>query len=152
MKRAIMAGFFLCSLVLLQGEARAQRKTILTGKLAAARSDASFQWENVDGAQVARLWQVEGASVYPQISVLRVSNNTYLKFSRDPKGFMKFVNAHKVFSKDVIVAGPWVSLSSVDQKDDPPDWVLTLVHGKMSTMIVAALPQLKQEDAGSKTQ
>jgi hypothetical protein len=150
MKRAIFAGIFLCSVLLLQGQAWAQRKTILTGKPAAARSDASLQWESVDGTQVLRIWQVDGASVYPQIAVLRVSNFTYLKFSQDPKGFVKFVNAHKVFSKDVLVAGPWVALSSVDQKDDPPDWVLTLVHGKMSTMIVAALPQLKQEDASPK--
>jgi hypothetical protein len=38
----------------------------------------------------------------------------------------------------------------VDQKDASPDWVLTMVHGKRSTMIVAALPQLKQEEASSK--
>ena len=92
-----------------------------------------------------KLWQVEGKEVWPQVSVLRVSNAQYLKFSQDPKGFMDFVNVHKLFSKPVIVAGPWVSLSSVDQKDDSSDWVLTLLHGKRSTMIVAALPQLKQE-------
>jgi hypothetical protein len=109
-----------------------------------------MQWEKVNGTQVMRIWQVEGKDIWPQISVLRVSNATYLKFSQDPKGFMKFVNEQKVFSKDVIVAGPWVSLSSVDQKDASPDWVLTMVHGKRSTIIVAALPQLKQEEASSK--
>jgi hypothetical protein len=112
----------------------------------------SLQWKNVGGKQVLRLWQLEGTDEFPQISVLRLSNANYLKFSQNPKGFMKFVNEHRVFSKDVIIAGPWVSLSSVDQKDGPSDWVLMLVHGKMSTMIVAALPQLKQEGAGSKTQ
>jgi hypothetical protein len=116
------------------------------------RSDVSVKWENVDGPQALRVWQLEGPNIYPQISVLRVSNDAYLKFSQDPKSFMNFVNAHKVFSKDVIVAGPWVSLSSVDQKSNPPDWVLTIVHGKKSTMIVSALPQLKQEDPGSNTQ
>jgi len=110
------------------------------------RSDASFQWENKGGEQVLRLWQKD---VYPQIALLKVSNVSFLKFFQDPKSFMAFVNEHQVFSKAVIVAGPWVSLSSVDQKDQQPDWVLTLVHGKMSTMIVAALPQLKLEDDSS---
>ena len=113
-----------------------------------ARSKAPLQWENVGDTQVLRLWQSEE---YPQTSILRVSNAAYRKFFQDPKGFMAFVNEHNIFSKDVIVAGPWVSLSSVDQKDNPPDWVLTLVHGKRSTMIVAALPELELEDASSKT-
>jgi hypothetical protein len=117
----------------------------------AGRSDASLQWEKVGDEQVLKLWKLEGPEKYPQISVLRVSNITYLKFFQDAKGFMEFVNEHPIFSKPVIVAGPWVSLSSADQKDEPADWVLTLVHGKMSTAIVAALPQLKLEDASSKT-
>jgi len=98
-----------------------------------------------DDIQVLRTWQLEGADVYPQVSLLRVSNTAYQNYFRDPQGFMKFVNMNKVFSKDVIIAGPWVSLSSFDAKDESPDWVLTMVHGKMSTMIVSALPQLKQE-------
>jgi hypothetical protein len=149
MKRWIITGFFLFSMVLVEGLISSQQKTILTGTTAAALSDVSIKWENIDGRQVLRVWQLEGPNIYPQISVLRVSNDAYLKFSQDPKGFMSFVNGHKVFSKDVIVAGPWVSLSSVDQKSNPPDWVLTIVHGKKSTMIVSALPQLKQEDPGS---
>jgi hypothetical protein len=152
MKRWIITGFFLFSLVLVEGPISPQQKAILTGATAAGRPDVSINWENVDGRQVLRVWQLEGPNIYPQISVLRVSNDAYLKFSQDPKGFMNFVNAHKVFSKDVIVAGPWVSLASVDQKTNPPDWVLTIVHGKKSTMIVSALPQLKQEDPGSNTQ
>jgi hypothetical protein len=111
-----------------------------------------MKWENVDadGTQMMKVWEEEGANVWPQISVLRVTNGAYLKFSRDPNAFMGFVNAHNVFSKPVIVAGPWVSLSSVDPKDASPDWVLTMVHGRESTMIVAALPLLKQEKASSK--
>jgi hypothetical protein len=115
---------------------------------------APLEWEKLrDGVQVLRIWQLEGTSVYPQVSVLRVSNAEYLKFFQDPKGFMKFVNANKVFSKDVIVAGPWVTLSSYNPKSpkEDPDWVLTLVHGKLSYMIVSALPQLTQEYPATKT-
>jgi hypothetical protein len=148
MKRTIFTVFFLCSLLLLQDAGDAQRKSLLMGG-PAAESEKPLRWEAAEGTQVLRLWQLEGPNTWPQISVLRVSNSTYLKFSQNPKGFMEFVNAHKVFSKDVILAGPWVSLSSVDQKNDPTDWVLTIEHGKMSTMIVSALPQLKLEDPDS---
>jgi len=104
-----------------------------------------MKWEKLDadGTQVMRVWEEEGANVWPQIAVLRLTNATYLRFSRDPNAFMGFVNAHNVFSKPIIVAGPWVSLSSIDPKNDSPDWVLTAVHKIKSTMIVAALPQLK---------
>jgi|ERR1700730_8866094 hypothetical protein len=112
------------------------------------QSDAYPQWENEGGELVLRLWQ---ADQYPQIALLKVSNASFLKFFQDPNGFMDFVNQYQVFSKAVIVAGPWVSLSSVDPKDQQPDWVLTLIHGKMSTMIVSALPQLKLEDDSSNT-
>jgi hypothetical protein len=58
---------------------------------------------------------------------------------------MEFVNKHHVFSKDVIVVGPSVALSSLGRKEDSQDLVLTLVHGKKSTMIVSAVPQLNWE-------
>jgi hypothetical protein len=98
-----------------------------------------------------RVWQLEGEKLYPQVAVLRVSNAEYLKFFQDPQGFLKFVNANKVFSKDVIVAGPWVSLASYVPKDETSGWLLTLYHGKLSTMLVSALPQLVQEYPAPKT-
>ena len=112
-----------------------------------------MKWEKMDadGTQVMKVWKEEAANVWPQVAVLRVTNATYLKFSQDPRAFMKFVNAQNVFSKPVIEAGPWVSLSSVEPKDAMPEWLLTTVHGKRSTMIVAALPLLNQEEAGPKT-
>jgi hypothetical protein len=105
-----------------------------------------LKWEKLRaGTEVLKVWVLDGPRVYPQVAVLRVSNAAYLEFSRDPKRFMKFVNLHQIFPKPVIVSGPWVSLSSIDQKADQPGWVLTVVHGKMSSMIVSALPQLMQE-------
>jgi len=115
---------------------------------------ATPEWKKLrDGVQVLKIWQLEEADKYPQISVLRVSNAEYLKFFQDPKGFVNFVNANQVFPKPVNVAGPWVTLSSYNPKNpkDDPDWVLTLVHGKLSYMIVSALPQLTQEYPAPKT-
>jgi hypothetical protein len=112
------------------------------------------QWVKLrDGVQVLKVWQLGDPKAYPQISVLRVSNAEYLKFFQDPKEFVKFVNANQVFPVAVNVAGPWVTLSSYNPKSpkDDPDWVLTLVHGKLSYMIVSALPQLTQEYPAPKT-
>jgi hypothetical protein len=114
-------------------------------KAVAVRSEASLQWEDVEGAQVMRVWQAEGEHVWPQVSLMRVPHALYHKFSQDHGWFMEFVNKHHVFSKDVIVVGPCVALSSLGRKEDSQDLVLTLVHGKKSTMIVSAVPQLNWE-------
>jgi len=142
MKRIIFATLLaLCVLFLLPN-----RPT--NAQQAEQKKLAPLEWEKLrDGVQVLKIWQLEEADKYPQISVLRVSNAEYLKFFQDPKGFVKFINANQVFSKPVKVAGPWVTLSSYNPKNpkDDPDWVLTLVHGKLSYMVVSALPQLTQE-------
>ena len=106
----------------------------------------SAKWEKADDIQVLKLWELEGAKVFPQVSILRVSNERYRKFFENPKGFGEFVNQHKIFSKDVITAGPWMTLSSVEQQADPPGWVLTALHGHMSTAVVSALPLLRMKN------
>lgn len=143
MKRGLTAGFLLFVMIL--WPARAKQDAIPNENENGARAKASIQWETVDGSRVLRLWQLEGPQSWPQITVMRVSNATYQKYSQDPKKFVKFVNVKKFFSKDVITAGPWVTLSSVEHDEDSLDWLLTLMHGKLSTMIVSALPELKME-------
>jgi hypothetical protein len=110
-----------------------------------------MEWKYVDkdGSQVMKVWELEGKDVWPQIVLMRVSNATYLKFFQDPKGLMKFVNEKKVFSQPVIIAGPWVTLSSADQQLDPTMWAFTMVHKKESTMYVSALPLLQQKAVSS---
>ena len=125
MKRGLTAGFLL--LVMILWPARAKQEGI--PKENGARAKASIQWETVDGSRVLRLWQVEGPQSWPQITVMRVSNATYQKYFQDPKKFVKFVNVNKFFSKDVITAGPWVTLSvgvaaEVPGNDVGPDWIL----------------------------
>jgi hypothetical protein len=142
----LMSLLVLLVLVLSQGQARPQQKTIPADKPTAARPNLPLQWENVDGVQVMRVWEVEGKEVWPQIAVLRVSNAQYLKFSRKPEELKEFLNKHKVFSIDVIVVTPWKSPRSLNPKDDLSDWVLLAVHKPMSTVLFAAL---RQWDSGS---
>jgi hypothetical protein len=108
------------------------------------QEQSSVHWEIVDGIQVAKLWQLDGPDVWPQVTIARVSNADYLKFFQDPQGFMDFVNKQEFFSKPVIEAGPWVTMSSVESTA-PQTWALTLMHGKRSSLIVAALPHLMRE-------
>jgi hypothetical protein len=100
------------------------------------------QWELVNGVQVLKVWQLEGKKVWPQVVIVRLSNSQYQKFSDNPEGFMQFVNQNKLYLIDVIKAGPWVTLSSVEGQAKPKEWLLTLMHGKQSTLIVGALPKL----------
>jgi hypothetical protein len=107
-------------------------------------------WKKLtESVEVLKVWELKKGQ-YPEIAIMNVSHDQYLKFSRDPKGFMDFVNAQKVFSKAVIVSGSWVTLSAIDQKAHHTRWILTLDHGKESWMIVSALPALEDEHLGKK--
>jgi hypothetical protein len=98
-----------------------------------------------NGIQLLRVWQLGKPNVWPQVAIMEMPNAVYLKYFQDPHGFMAFVNQNKVFSKDIIKPGPWVTLSSYDDKGASPDWIVTLMHGKLSYMLVSALPKLMQD-------
>ena len=113
--------------------------------------EESVRWRDVEGtnSKVLKVWELEehpGVDRWPEIVLLWVSDSDYRKHSHHAKGFMDFVNDHKFFSKPVVIPGPWVTLSSVDEEDPPTDWILMMSHGKRSTMIVSALPKLKRTD------
>jgi hypothetical protein len=146
MKRTLGAGLLMCAAMLWPARAHQEATPIANDDRTTGK--ASIKWETVDGSLVLRVWQLEGPKSWPQTTIVRISNDSYKKYSQDPNAFVTFVNRHNFFSKDVITAGPWVTLSSVEQDVDL--WVLTLVHGKASTMIVSALPQLKSEEAKPK--
>lgn len=145
MRRATTVALALCSLAALAVWGWPEKRIILGAMPESARSGGPIQWEAVEGMQVLKLWKLEKAEAWPQIDVLKVSNADYQKFSQNPKALMEIVNKNRFFSKDVIKAGPWVTLSSVEQDDDTDEWILTVEHGKMSTMIVSALPKLTLE-------
>jgi hypothetical protein len=150
MKWSIAASSFLCFLLLfqvkVQPRAYAQQEQQTTkeeAKTTDSHRKESVKWQMIDEIPVLKIWELDGADVYPQVSILRVSDKEYRKFSKHPKEFIEFINKHQTFSKPVITAGPWVALSSVEQEPDPPCWVLTVVHGHLSTAIVSVLPCLQ---------
>lgn len=112
---------------------------------------ATIEWEKLEeGTTLLKLWQLEGAKAYPQVSVFRVSNETYLKFFQDPEGFLKFVNENNTFPVPARRIASWVSLSSFVPKEEVDGWVLTCVHGRTSLFACSALPQLSAEPPKTK--
>lgn len=112
---------------------------------------AEIGWVKLtEDISLLRVWQLEGKQYYPQVSVLRVSDATYLKFFQDPQGFLDFINGNNVFPVRARVVASWVSLSSVVPKDQASGWVLTCVHGKTSLTACSALPQLSAESSATK--
>lgn len=103
-------------------------------------SEQSLHWQTIGDIGVLRVWQIEGADKYPQVSILRVTTDDFHKFTNSPPELRKFVNKNKVFSKAVIAVGPCVALSSVDETGDAAGWIVTLVHTAHSKMTVSALP------------
>lgn len=140
MKRRIIMGLFLCSLLFLE-----QRRPILGQDAGAGIPDKrtspqSPRWETIGDTKVLRVWAIEGPDKYPQVSLLQVSTKHFHKFMHDPVELRKFVNDHNVFSKTVLTVGPCVTLSSVDETSDKPGWIITLVHTAASRMTISALP------------
>jgi hypothetical protein len=105
-----------------------------------------FKWQTLeDGVRLLQVWKLDGPDTYPQVALLRVSIDFYLKYLRDPDSLVGYVNERNVFSKPVICAGPWVGLLSVKGKEYPPKIVITVVHSKRSTMILSAIPDLVED-------
>ena len=106
-------------------------------------------WKPLGEMFVLKVWQLEnqgGKDVWPEILLLRVTNSDYLKYAHRPKDFKTFLNENHLFSKDVIIVGPWVTLSSADDEPPPQHWILCMEHGKQSTVFVSALPELILEE------
>ena len=107
--------------------------------------DRQAPWQRLGEMFVLKVWELEnkgGKEVWPEVLLLRVTNSDYQKYAHRPKDFKDFLNQQKLFSKPVIIAGPWVTLASVDDEPPPENWILCVEHGKQSTVIVAALPEL----------
>jgi hypothetical protein len=149
MRRIIFPAFLgLCILFLLPSKPGSAQQT---EQKTEQKKMTPLKWVKLkDGVHMLRVGQLE-AGEYPQISVLRVSNATYLKFFQDPEGFLNFVNENQVFPDRAEKVASWVSLSSYVPKDEADGWVLTCVHGKTTLMACSALTQLNQENPAPKT-
>jgi hypothetical protein len=133
MKPITVVGLVVC--VLLIG-------TVLTRetKLAHADERESTEWKQLrPGISVQRLW---GKDEWPQVAVLKVSNDMYQKFTRNPADF---INTNKIFP--VSVQDPTgANVSAKAPQESGGVWLVVLVHGKTSTCYSAAVPEPPEQD------
>jgi hypothetical protein len=153
MNRTTIVTAFVSCLLFIQWHslAYAQQETVPTEKPTRATHMQRLKWEKADGTEVLKVWKLEGKELFPQVSLMRVSDADYAKFKEKPESLKQFVNAHQIFSKPIITLGAWISPSGADATGEY-GWTLTLLHGKVSTMLVSALPNFKKErnDAATK--
>src|SRR5439155_24011013 len=107
MKWTTIAGLLLFSLVLEQGygPAYAQQKTVQAEEPAHSQYRGSLRWEKLENAQLLKRWQLAVKDVYPQVAIVRVSNQYYIKILQAPQDKVTFVSQHDVVAKKAVVAG-----------------------------------------------
>jgi hypothetical protein len=133
MKPITTIGLVVC--VLLMG-AVLKRDT----KLAHADETASKNWKQLGpGISVQRLW---GKDEWPQVAVLKVSNDMYQNFTRNAADF---INTNKIFP--VSVQDPTgANVSAKAPQESGGVWLVILVHGRTSTCYSAAVPEPPEHD------
>lgn len=80
---------------------------------------------------------VSGKDEWPEIGVLKLTNDAYASFSQSPA---KFINNHSLFSRPVIDPSP--ASVSLNAPQDPAAafYYAVISHGHMSTTYTAAVP------------
>jgi hypothetical protein len=109
-------------------------------KLAHADENQSANWKQLGpGTSVQRLWSKDE---WPQVAVLKISNDMYQKFTRNAADF---INTHKIFPVSVQdPTGPNVSAKAPQESGGV--WLVILVHGRTSTCYSAAVPEPPEHD------
>lgn len=141
-----MGLLMLLLIVLLQGQACAQEKTVPTEKPAAARSNTPPQWKTVgDGIPVIKLWETAGPE-WPQIAMLDLSNEQYKKLKNDPS---TFTNGYKIFPKAVQPGAHCTELEA-PPKGYEGRWFVVLYHRRPSLMTGGSFPADETRQTPSK--
>jgi hypothetical protein len=103
--------------------------------LASHQGDKSSKWVKVkDGVYFQQLWSDDE---WPQVVVLKLSNDAYEDFRRSPA---KFINANKFFPKLVIdPSAAGVSLTAPQESGG--SWFVMISHGHSSRSYFGAVPE-----------
>ena len=97
---------------------------------------SDLRWETVEGLQVLRVWQLEGANVEPHIVLVKVSPERSQSYLSDPSQLLAFVNNNSLFPAPVQQVASISSLSfGVGQSY--PQYLYVLSHSLRSTMSVS---------------
>ena len=130
MKRIAIFSLVICSFLLL-GNIFARGM-----KLTSDQGSKSTKWVQgqEEGVSYQRLWSDDE---WPQVSVLKLSDDAYEEFRKNPA---KFINNNKIFPAPVNdPAGPGVLLTA--PKEPGGYWYVLTPHGHPSTMYSAVVPE-----------
>jgi hypothetical protein len=104
-------------------------------KPASDQGDRSSKWMKVkDGVYFQQLWS---ADEWPQVAVLKLSNDAYEDFRRSPA---KFVNANKLFP-NLVVDPSAAGVSLTAPQESGGSWFVTICHAHSSRSYSGAIPE-----------
>jgi hypothetical protein len=131
MKRIAIFGLVVC-LFLLLGNIFARGV-----KLIRDQGGKSTKWMQVQGKQGVYFQQLWSDDEWPQVAVLKLSDDAYEEFRKNPA---KFINVNHIFP-DMVQdpAGPGVSLTA--PKEPGGFWFVLVSHGHPSKTYSAAVPE-----------
>ncbi|HXM21943.1 MAG TPA: hypothetical protein VN948_11845 [Terriglobales bacterium] len=96
---------------------------------------------NGETLDVLRVWQLNDAGhKWPQAAILRALTTGAKQLAEDHTVLLQFLNDNDVFSKDVKVVSPQVSVPPGPAPCNPPHWDFIVVHGRASTARVIQVP------------
>lgn len=121
----------------LLGQEAAQKEQEPTIK----KSDPTYDWRNVTGgiwaAHITQFPQDDNEKDKPEFSVLRVSREEYKEFRHHR---VKFLNQHKIFSKDVNKQANCPVASGTPVNPSGTGYYLVFAHWPNSTALCTAYP------------
>jgi hypothetical protein len=131
MKRITIFGLVVC-FFLLPGNSFAPGM-----KLARDRGEKSTKWVKAeDGVSYQQLWSDDE---WPQVTVLKLSNDAYEKFRKQPA---KFINTYKGKFFPSAVQDPSAAGVTLSAPQEPNgSWLILINHGRPSGTYFGAVPE-----------
>ena len=128
MKRIVFACVAVCSFLLLG--------TVIAGELKSTRDQDGTQNRWLDKGGGIWFQLVSNKDEWPEIGVLKLTNDAYGVYRNNPA---KFMNDNSLFSKPVNDPSP-AGVALTAPQDSGGLWYVIIGHGHMSNTYSAALP------------
>jgi hypothetical protein len=92
---------------------------------------------NGETLDVLRVWQLNDTGhKWPETAILRAQTTGARQLAQDNTVLLQFLNDNDIFSKDVNVVCPQVSVLSPPVPCSSAHWDFIVVHGRASTAVV----------------
>jgi hypothetical protein len=95
-------------------------------------------WEPIGNSQALRVWQIDGADVYPHVTLVRMSSADYQAFVNDPASLLTFARNNNLFPVPATSIGPLTSVSFAPEASYP-QYLVTMIHSLGSKLSAVAI-------------